>query len=253
MVCRVGRVVRVQFDNRRRSLIAAHGQRVQPLAAARFPASPETLESRFYLRGPRLGHPGQIHMASPRDLSVPESAAPDASKSGALSPQSSVGMTPLLILLAAMFEKSLSLAAIAWAGLFLLQEFDPHSQLLGPALLICILISVVAAVRRLLVRRASQSWPSVLGSVEFTSVLDNRGRSKLIYPYVLHIAYSYVAAGERYSGFHEQRYRSEADADALAGGLKGRGLMVRYNPGRPDQSVAELMSSAPDAQAHSYR
>jgi hypothetical protein len=79
-----------------------------------------------------------------------------------------------------------------------------------------------------------------LGSVEFTSVLANQGRSKLLYPHVLHIAYSYVAAGDRYSGFYEQRCRREADADALASTLKARCFVVRYNPRRPDKSVAEV-------------
>lgn len=139
-----------------------------------------------------------------------------------------------------MFEKDLRLAAVAWGVLFLLWEFLPGSPLLAPALLICLLISAGAAVSRVLTRRASQSWPSVLGSVEFTSVLANEGRSKLLYPHVLHIAYSYVAAGDRYSGFYEQRCRREPDADALAGTLKTRGVMVRYNPRRPEKSLAEV-------------
>lgn len=139
-----------------------------------------------------------------------------------------------------MFEKDLSLTAVAWGAWFVLREFSPESPLLGPALLICILISAGAAISRVLTRRASQSWPSVLGNVEFTSVLANPGRSRLLYPNVLHIAYSYVAAGDRYSGFYEQRCRREADADILAGALKAKGIMVRYNPRRPDKSLAEV-------------
>lgn len=137
-----------------------------------------------------------------------------------------------------MFEKDLTLTAVSWGGFFFLCEFSPKSPLLGPVLLVCILISAVAAVSRLLTRRASQSWPTVLGAVEFTSVRANEGRSKLIYPHVLHIAYSYVAAGDRYSGFYEERYRSEAEADASACSLKATGIMVHYNPRRPDQSLA---------------
>jgi hypothetical protein len=140
-----------------------------------------------------------------------------------------------------MFEKELRFSAVAWAAFFLFREFFPQSPLIGIALLVCLLISAGAAISRFATKRASQSWPSVLGSVEFTSVLDNQGRSKLLYPHMLHIAYSYVAAGERYSGFYEQKFRRESDADALARRLKASGLMVRYNPRVPDKSLGEVM------------
>jgi hypothetical protein len=140
-----------------------------------------------------------------------------------------------------MFEKDpLRLTAVAWTLYFLSDVFFPESWLPSVLLLASLVVSAAALISRVRTRRASQSWPSILGSVEFTSVLDNPQRTVIFYPHVLHIAYSSMAEGQRYSGFYEQRFRREFDAETLAGTLKATGVMVRYNPRLPDQSVLHI-------------
>jgi hypothetical protein len=140
-----------------------------------------------------------------------------------------------------MFEKNpFRLTAVAWALYVLCHVFFPESWLPSVLLLGSLAISAAALISRIRTRWASQHWPSILGSVEFISVLDNQERTVIFYPHVLHIAYSYIAEGERYSGFYDQRFRREVDAETLAGTLKATGVMVRYNPRLPDQSVLHI-------------
>ena len=91
--------------------------------------------------------------------------------------------------------------------------------------------------RRRRKKRTSESWAATTGRVEASEVkADAEGHAK---GYVLHIAYSYKAGDDWYSGFEEKRYWREAQADAAHARIRGSSVMVRYNPRRPDESVMQ--------------
>jgi hypothetical protein len=139
-----------------------------------------------------------------------------------------------------MFEKDRLGVTIFFWTLFALSEFFVRESAVQWILLAAsLLVSAVTGIARARIRRAAESWPAVSGSVEFTAVQPNPdgALASLFRPHVLHIAYSYRAEGERYSGFHQQAFRREADADGLASRLKGSTVMVRYNPRSPSQSA----------------
>lgn len=58
-----------------------------------------------------------------------------------------------------------------------------------------------------------------------------------IQPWVGDLTYSYIVNGEYYSGFHRMRARSERRAEEKIAGWKGRMVVVRYCPDRPELSV----------------
>jgi hypothetical protein len=136
------------------------------------------------------------------------------------------------------FEKECTAAAVfMWVvgalSLFLVPQRWVHFVILGASLV----VSAVAWLGRARLRTASQSWPTVAGRVEFTAVQQD-GQGRTFGPYTLHVAYSYQAAGERYSGFHEQNFRRETDAHAAAAKLRGSTIAVRYDPQSPETSTA---------------
>jgi hypothetical protein len=63
------------------------------------------------------------------------------------------------------------------------------------------------------------------------------GDSVLPKRWILDTSYSYRVDGNWYSGFAEDRFATEAEADAAAAGVKHRPLTLRYNPRSPDQSL----------------
>jgi len=85
-------------------------------------------------------------------------------------------------------------------------------------------------------RRASRSWQLATGTVESAKV-RYEGDSVLTKRWILDTSYSYRVNGDWYSGFGEDRFETEEEADAAASGLKHRPLAIRYNPKSPDQSV----------------
>jgi len=96
-----------------------------------------------------------------------------------------------------------------------------------------------------LVRRASQLWPMASGYVESSSVIVDPDRGALLPRFLLDTAYSYVAAGERYSGSYQRHFWRESSADSLAKTLKGTQVIIRYNPRKPDQSVLDRSMNHP--------
>ena len=107
-------------------------------------------------------------------------------------------------------------------------------------LVLCVL-SAIVWVGRAAERRAATSWPAAPGHVEFAEVRENaEGIEGMLRPHVLHLAYSYKALDERYSGFTERRFRRDADAQAALVRLKGSDVPVRYDPRNPETSLLTI-------------
>jgi hypothetical protein len=101
--------------------------------------------------------------------------------------------------------------------------------------------------RRWSLRRA-QNWPMAQAHVESGSVpqYDEDGRHSYCRG---EIAYSYSVNGEYYSGFHSRSFDKEEEAWAFVGALKGRTILVHYNPGSHEDSVlteSALRAAVPD-------
>lgn len=86
-----------------------------------------------------------------------------------------------------------------------------------------------------------QRWPSVEGTVQYTSaapVFDNKHNQ-----YYATLEYSYFV-GEYRSGKYIQTFDndSEAEANAFAEAMKDKKVQVLYNPSNPDKSDLDLSS-----------
>jgi hypothetical protein len=92
--------------------------------------------------------------------------------------------------------------------------------------------------RRWWLKRA-QAWPITQAHVESGKVLQLEGE----------IAYSYFVNGEYHSGFHKRQFKSEEEAFAFVDALKGKTVLVNYDPGNHGVSVlmdSALRSAVPD-------
>ena len=136
-----------------------------------------------------------------------------------------------------MFERDdIGLGAVIFIVYFLTRVFAEDWTAVA-VLSVSILAGLYRWFRRSRKKRASESWATTTGRVESSEVkADAEGHVK---GYVLHIAYSYKAADDWYSGFEEKRYWRGAQADAAQSRIRGSSVMVRYNPHKPDESVMQ--------------
>ena len=88
-------------------------------------------------------------------------------------------------------------------------------------------------VRRWYRRRISASWPSARITV-LSGQVQQRQDS-----YITSIAYSYLAAGDRYGGHYECEYDTEKQANQALQRLLASAPMVRYKPGQPDTKILD--------------
>jgi hypothetical protein len=139
-----------------------------------------------------------------------------------------------------MFERDdIGLGAVILTVYFLTRVFA--EEWTAPAVLtVTISAGLYRWLRRRRKKRASESWAATTGRVEHSEVKhDGEGHVK---GYVLHIAYSYKAGDDWYSGFEEKRYWREAQADAAHARIRGSSVTVRYNPRKPGESVMQLIA-----------
>ena len=140
-----------------------------------------------------------------------------------------------------MFERDdIGLGALVFIVYFLTRLFA-EEWAHAAALTAGILASLYRWLRRRQKKRASESWAATTGRVEFSAVKADTERHTAK-GYVLHIAYSYKAGDDWYSGFEEKRYWREAQADVAHAKIRGSSVMVRYNPRRPEESVMQPTS-----------
>jgi hypothetical protein len=83
-------------------------------------------------------------------------------------------------------------------------------------------------------RRAAESWPTAVGTVESTTVESSR--DLLPGKRLLRADYSYRVDGHWYSGFDERTLK-EAQAEQESSRLRGSPVQVRYNPQKPSDSL----------------
>jgi hypothetical protein len=147
-----------------------------------------------------------------------------------------------------MLEKSVTVAAVTlWVMSLASVLFQPQQWLHRATLGGSVLVSLLACAARAHKRRVSESWTAATGHVESTEI-DKRGDAEShaalhLRSHVLHIAYSYRAQGERYSGFAEQRFFREAQAEEAAARLRGSDVLVRFSPEAPEKSVMDPVAA----------
>jgi len=80
----------------------------------------------------------------------------------------------------------------------------------------------------------SADWPTAEGKVENVTVSTFSDQS------LGEVAYSYVAEGERFSGYFSQQFADEQDAWDCLGPLKGQSIFLRYKPSNPKVSAVRI-------------
>jgi len=110
------------------------------------------------------------------------------------------------------------------------------------ALAVAVLVAVYLFIRRLpgwfrSIRAAS--WPIAQGTVECVNVNVVSGQA------LGELAYSYLAEGERYSGYFLLQFANEQDAWDTINPLKGQPILVRYKLSNPDFSAVRSTDQIP--------
>ena len=92
-------------------------------------------------------------------------------------------------------------------------------------------------------RQQANNWPTVSGEIQSTSVSEAkqfflsttpRGSSPT---YVAELGYSYWVAGQVEAGFYNREFGTEKEADEFVRDLKGKSVLVHYNPNKPSKST----------------
>jgi hypothetical protein len=94
--------------------------------------------------------------------------------------------------------------------------------------------------------RRAHSWPSTQGTIWQAEAREAEG-SHALRAWVAEITYSYTVAGEYYTGYYRIGAFTERSAESRVAGWKGRTVVVRHHPSRPDVSVL-LRSDQPGSQ-----
>jgi Protein of unknown function (DUF3592) len=92
-------------------------------------------------------------------------------------------------------------------------------------------------------RQRVSRWPTVSGQIESVTVSEakwsffsgsRRGSSP---SYVAELGYSYSTAGNVEAGFYKREFWTEGEASEFARDLKGKPVVVHYNPNKPSKSA----------------
>jgi hypothetical protein len=99
---------------------------------------------------------------------------------------------------------------------------------------------------RLLTSRA-ESWIEVEGHIESFEVFGFHGfkwgrvenvlLNRTSESFWVRLFYSYKVQDEWYSGEHKRLFQSEIEARVFGEQLKGRPVLIRFKPGRPEKSL----------------
>jgi hypothetical protein len=109
-------------------------------------------------------------------------------------------------------------------------------RLIGGVIVLSIV--AIAALRASRLRRASQSWPTVEGTILYGHAKGvSEGSASVIW--YAEMSYSFTTIqGDYYAGKFDHRTASEEQADEYARKMKDAKVSVRYKPGNPDISLA---------------
>lgn len=83
--------------------------------------------------------------------------------------------------------------------------------------------------------RLSETWLTVHGTVEACDIFTVGNAETRIW-YQVEVSYSFVAAGEYRSGHHIRQFDREESAEAFVDAIKGRQVLVNYDPRDPETS-----------------
>ena len=114
------------------------------------------------------------------------------------------------------------------------QFISEYLRLYAIALAVAVIIAISLCIRRLpqwMRSVRASSWPIAQGTIESVDVNTVSGQA------LGELAYSYVANGERYSGYWFLQFANEQDAWRAIDPLKGQSIFVRYQSGNPSISA----------------
>ena len=94
--------------------------------------------------------------------------------------------------------------------------------------------------------RGWQSWPLAQGHVEESTSREVRTRNS--HYWVVEVAYSYEISGQFYSGRFTRDFFHERDASEFETQMRGRNVLIRYNPQAVERSRLDSASNDLDAQ-----
>jgi hypothetical protein len=102
-----------------------------------------------------------------------------------------------------------------------------------------LIIALIVALRRWYEFRGWYTWPTAEATVEAADVRSFKGN------YFVDIGYSYAVNSSFVSGCDERSFSSEADASAYADGIRGRRVVIRFNPKNLERSRIDDCPVAP--------
>ncbi len=92
-------------------------------------------------------------------------------------------------------------------------------------------------------RNRASTWPTVSSQIESVTVSEAKRSFFSTSPrgsspsYVAELGYSYSTAGNVEAGFYKREFGTEGEASEFARDLKGKPVVVHYNPNKPSAST----------------
>jgi uncharacterized protein DUF3592 len=103
-----------------------------------------------------------------------------------------------------------------------------------------LLVGAVKPIWRKIKSRLVNSWPSVTGKIERVDVNEPKGflglKTSNRPRYFAEITYSYGVGGNTYTGTNRREFGDQDEAWDFLRELKGKAVVVHYNPGKPGAS-----------------
>jgi hypothetical protein len=103
-----------------------------------------------------------------------------------------------------------------------------------------LLVGAVKPMWRKIKSRLVNSWPSVTGKIERVDVNEPKGflglKTSSTPRYFAEIEYSYGVDGNTYTGTNRREFGDQDEAWDFLRDLKGKAVVVHYNPGKPGAS-----------------
>jgi len=110
-------------------------------------------------------------------------------------------------------------------------RFPPVDILLGLALTA---VAVLRPAWQRIKSLGARGWVTIQGRVGSATVRAQHG---YIPYYLVSVTYTYVPNGEYYSGCYERTFLKKNSAETFASNVKGRMVLVRYQPQQPERSA----------------
>ncbi len=112
-----------------------------------------------------------------------------------------------------------------------------------PFWIIILVLSQRKLLGRWIQRYRAKSWPITTGQIESVSAIEPRRVAFSLAPgrnapaSLAEIFYSYSVGGQREAGRYERQFITEAEAWEFLRDLKGKSVVVHYNPNKPSSSA----------------